>query len=302
MWNGQDSNRDGAEIMTDLEKLKKTIENLVTPEAMIATMLTALESLIPERDALKAELANARRSEPQMPGAWICPKCKCCVQKSIMHTGDGAITADTSPINQVCPNNCGLMRPLTWREVNEDLSERAMAELKRANELEAEVARLTRELGEERQGRPAEQPLIDVPLDRQIVLLNRRLSEAVRENTILRGLLPKLGAPCVYCGEIELGKCTRGFPGCAKADDLMCGEDEAFRRLVEERNQLKKEIIGLADVLQAHHKHASEAGNVYFEQDGKPIDVVTDLGEAYQESDLCDKTMAALARAKEVGQ
>ena len=46
------------------------------------------------------------------------------------------------------------------------------------SELQAEVSRLTRELGLERMGKPSEQPLIDAPLDRQIVLLNRQLAEA----------------------------------------------------------------------------------------------------------------------------
>lgn len=45
------------------------------------------------------------------------------------------------------------------------------------SELQAEVSRLTRELGLERMGKPSEQPLIDVPLDRQIVLLNRQIEQ-----------------------------------------------------------------------------------------------------------------------------
>ena len=44
-------------------------------------------------------------------------------------------------------------------------------------ELEAEISRLTRELGLERIGKPDEQPLIDIPLDRQIVLLNREIKD-----------------------------------------------------------------------------------------------------------------------------
>lgn len=56
-----------------------------------------------------------------MPGAWICDKCGFVLQKNILHAADGAISADTCPINNVCPNDTTLMRPMTWREVNEGL-------------------------------------------------------------------------------------------------------------------------------------------------------------------------------------
>lgn len=50
-----------------------------------------------------------------------------------------------------------------------------------------------------------------------------------RENNILRALLPRLGAPCPYCGLREMSKCKRGFPGCPYADDLL-GDLEPPRR------------------------------------------------------------------------
>lgn len=53
------------------------------------------------------------------------------------------------------------------------------------------------------------------------------------ENEILRGLLPRLGAPCPYCGLTEMGKCASGFPGCAYADDLMVSGDEHSRLLLD---------------------------------------------------------------------
>jgi hypothetical protein len=52
------------------------------------------------------------------------------------------------------------------------------------------------------------------------------LERLKREGQILRSLLPKLGAPCAYCGQTNIGECERGFPGCAQADDIMCGDDE----------------------------------------------------------------------------
>lgn len=59
--------------------------------------------------------------DAEMPGAWKCDTCGFVLQKNVLHTGDGAISADTSPLNEKCPNEGKLMRPLTWREVNEDL-------------------------------------------------------------------------------------------------------------------------------------------------------------------------------------
>lgn len=46
------------------------------------------------------------------------------------------------------------------------------------------------------------------------------------ENNKLRYLLAKGSDPCVYCAlpAADTGKCRAGFPGCARADDLLCGE------------------------------------------------------------------------------
>lgn len=45
------------------------------------------------------------------------------------------------------------------------------------------------------------------------------------ENDQLRGILAWSSLPCIYCG-LSLGdqtKCQSGFPGCARADDMMIG-------------------------------------------------------------------------------
>lgn len=54
------------------------------------------------------------------------------------------------------------------------------------------------------------------------------------ENDILRGLLPKVGVRCPYCGINEMARCQLGFPGCSWADDLICGEDATMMRLLHE--------------------------------------------------------------------
>lgn len=75
-----------------------------------------LGDLVARIQQLERELATAQI----MPGAWQCSKCRFVLQKNVLHTGDGKISADTSPLNEVCPNDGQLMRPLTWRDANEE--------------------------------------------------------------------------------------------------------------------------------------------------------------------------------------
>lgn len=46
--------------------------------------------------------------------------------------------------------------------------------------------------------------------------------EVQKENDKLRALLAWGGDPCIYCGlpRSDMGKCERGFPGCARGDDM----------------------------------------------------------------------------------
>lgn len=60
-----------------------------------------------------------------------------------------------------------------------------------------------------------------------------------KENDILRGLLPALNAPCVYCGLTNMAQCVHGFPGCPQADDLMCGEESSMRSVIERLHVLE---------------------------------------------------------------
>lgn len=67
----------------------------------------------------------------------------------------------------------------------------------------------------------------------QLEALTRERDALRTENSVLRGLLArlalKLGEPCHYCGLSEIARCPSGFPGCALADDLLLGNEEAFR-------------------------------------------------------------------------
>jgi len=57
---------------------------------------------------------------------------------------------------------------------------------------------------------------------------------------------------------------------------------------------LNRRIAALRVGLQAHHDRNLEKLVVYFQQDGKPVEMETDLGEAYSESALCEQTTLAL--------
>jgi HD-GYP domain-containing protein (c-di-GMP phosphodiesterase class II) len=62
----------------------------------------------------------------------------------------------------------------------------------------------------------------------------------------------------------------------------------------EQIANLNAQAAQLRGALEQCHAKMSEECNVYFEQDGKPIDICIDLGEAYQESSLCEQVYAAL--------
>lgn len=83
----------------------------------------------------------------------------------------------------------------------------------------------------------------------------------------------------------------QGYNAAAKPRDARLLELEA------ELEQVRAACAAKHAVLKAMHDHASESCKVYFEEDilSKPIGEATDLGEAYQESDMCEKTEAALA-------
>ena len=83
--------------------------------------------------------------------------------------------------------------------------------------------------------------------------LERELAEATAENTRLRAALATSKDPCLYCQlpKDEMAKCRSGFPGCARADDLMgCPELGAaleVERLERELTEAKHRIRSLIE-------------------------------------------------------
>jgi hypothetical protein len=50
-----------------------------------------------------------------------------------------------------------------------------------------------------------------------------KLLELQKENDRLKIILAKSKEDCIYCGlkSVDMNKCASGFPGCARADDLL---------------------------------------------------------------------------------
>lgn len=90
--------------------------------------------------------------------------------------------------------------------------------------------------------------------------LERELTEAAAENTRIRAALASSKDPCVYCQlpKDEMTKCRSGFPGCARADDLIgCPElgasfhaEELQQKLTEARTRIK-ELVDIGGALAA---------------------------------------------------
>lgn len=56
--------------------------------------------------------------------------------------------------------------------------------------------------------------------------LEDRAKEQRAENDTLKGILAKSNLPCIYCQlpADRMAECKSGFPGCARADDIMTVE------------------------------------------------------------------------------
>lgn len=49
-----------------------------------------------------------------------------------------------------------------------------------------------------------------------------------KENDFLRGVVANSDLPCLYCrlSAEDMNKCKHGFPGCSRADDMLCAPEE----------------------------------------------------------------------------
>lgn len=87
----------------------------------------AADTAIRERDQLRDRVKELEKerddalSDYRMKGAWECSKCGFVIQKNNIFIRSGTIDADDSPLNEVCPNDGQLMKPLTYKMAYEGL-------------------------------------------------------------------------------------------------------------------------------------------------------------------------------------
>lgn len=72
------------------------------------------------------------------------------------------------------------------------------------------------------------------------------VARLTKENDWLRAYTGQSAKACVYCGlgADEMGKCERGFPGCARADDQMLCREVG---VALERDELRADVLSLRE-------------------------------------------------------
>lgn len=60
----------------------------------------------------------------------------------------------------------------------------------------------------------------------EVAALRDQVAELRKDNDQLRNFIAKSPLPCPYCrlAAEDMSRCASGFPGCGRADDLLCGE------------------------------------------------------------------------------
>lgn len=91
---------------------------------------------IKHAEAVEAENVELRKIV-HVPGQWRCAKCKFVVHKMVMcaSTGNVGLKADTK--TEPCPNGCGPLWPVTWKEDAFQCGERLVEQHDKIKELEA---------------------------------------------------------------------------------------------------------------------------------------------------------------------
>jgi DNA repair exonuclease SbcCD ATPase subunit len=81
---------------------------------------------------------------------------------------------------------------------------------------------------------------------------DERLQEAQKENDQLRSLLSTSKADCAYCGlpANRMAECASGFPGCARADDMLCSATPTRDDLLDELTEARAEAARLREALE----------------------------------------------------
>lgn len=209
-------------------------------------VVDAVKLLEAERDALKAEVMLYRNKMGRIAIALFGE------QNNV--TDEACIERAANVVEELADTNGLFQDAITLAQMNKDRLDAALAEVAK---LRAEN-NVLRNLPSRNPGKSVYPEMVALRAEvAQIgsycqtltdakVELAAELGEAQAEveklraeNTTLRTLVAIQPTACIYCGLTEMAKCASGFPGCARADDLMCGEDEAFKAVVAERNKLR---------------------------------------------------------------
>lgn len=132
-----------------------------------------------------------------------------------------------------------------WLAMSED---RVVKALGRVAFYEVFVLKLADEIGLEIKAPSNERRAQLEELRKGVLELKAKVERVTTENTHLRAALATSKDPCIYCQlpAEEMGKCKRGFPGCARADDLSgCPEFGAAMELHDtqrERDALRSAL------------------------------------------------------------
>ena len=109
--------------------------------------------------------------------------------------------------------------------------------------------------------------------------LEHKLAEATGENTRLRAALASSKDPCAYCQlpKDEMSKCRSGFPGCARADDLMgCPELGAALEV----DRLERELASVTKGLLELEEERDELDRELQDADRRANSLMRELTEA----------------------
>jgi hypothetical protein len=95
--------------------------------------------LVVAAQALSGDSSAARADV--VPGMMRCAKCSFVLVRNVLHAQSGAITAGDNK-TEPCPNGCGPLWPMTWRQNAEDMALRCEEQVARAVAAEARCAAL----------------------------------------------------------------------------------------------------------------------------------------------------------------
>lgn len=76
------------------------------------------------------------RDETNVPGQWQCPVCMFHLSSNFLSASTGAVAPNTDLQAEACPNGCGPLAKLTWRELGESLARQLEQTSKRLFALE----------------------------------------------------------------------------------------------------------------------------------------------------------------------